>query len=69
MPAGMTIMAFAALANLNSGFHFQTSRLAAFLCQRIDKVGIGLIGIVFVRRMIIQSVERTFETSPLKLLP
>ena len=56
VPARMTVVTFATFSDLNCGFHLQTSRLAAFLCRRIDEIGIGLIGVVLVGRMVVESI-------------
>src|SRR2546426_9991745 len=58
MPAGMSVVTFPALANLDRGFDLQPDRPAAFLRGRIDQVGISLVGIVFEWRMIVERVAQ-----------
>ena len=48
MPAGVSIVAFAALPDLDGGFDFKPDRLPALSGFGIDEIGIGLVGIMLV---------------------
>ncbi len=52
MPARVSVVALAALADLNGGFDLQSDGFTAFFHGRVDQVRIGLIGIVLERRVI-----------------
>ena len=69
VPAGMSIVAFTALANLDRCLHFQPYRLSISFHVRIDEIGISLMGIVLEGRVVVQSVTEDVGDKPLKLFP
>ena len=65
----MSVVTFLALANLDRGFDLQANRLPAFLRGRIDQIRISLVGIVFVRRMIVERVAQNIGDESAEIIP
>ena len=58
MPAGVPVVAFAALANLDCRFNLQTRWFAAPPDRGVYEIWISLMRIVFIRGMVVNRVTK-----------
>src|ERR1035437_587431 len=69
MPAGVSVVAFPTLADLNGGLDLQTSRLALLDNLGIDQVWVCLVGIVVERRILVNRVAEDVGDQPPEVVP
>ena len=68
VPAGMSVVALAAFADLNRGLHFQAGRFGLVHHLGVDEVGVSLMRIVLVRGVLVQGIAKEVGDQPAEIV-